>query len=226
MSPVTGPDPDPRCLVDLTRRMTMIVVARLVDIALVVTVIVIEVHHAVATMMMNVGGTVLLLELVVPLMIIHLRVAGSRILIVVIIPLILTSMAGLLMIDPHQGITHQETILQRTMIALAAIGMLPLAIYFDYAHILQIASPEAAMIRSAILMKGALLHKRSKTQHHRNDCDMDNEFSFRNVLAGSRFTKAKHSLVIHAGGMEWSMYNRDGKITSRSTHQFVLHRKE
>jgi uncharacterized protein YqhQ len=123
MSPVTGPDPDPRCLVDLTRRMTMIVVARLVDIALVVTVIVIEVHHAVATMMMNVGGTVLLLELVVPLMIIHLRVAGSRILIVVIIPLILTSMAGLLMIDLHQETTLQETILQRIMIVPAVIGM-------------------------------------------------------------------------------------------------------
>jgi len=103
----------------------MIVVARLVDIALVVTVIVIEVHHAVATMMMNVGGTVLLLELVVPLMIIHLRVAGSRILIVVIIPLILTSMAGLLMIDLHQGITLQETILPRIMIVLAVTGMYP-----------------------------------------------------------------------------------------------------
>jgi len=120
MSPVTEPDPDPRYLVDPTQQMTMIVVAHLVDIALVVTVIVIEAHHAVATMMMSVGDTVLLPELVVQLMIIHPRVAGSRILIVVTIPLILTSMAGLLMIDLHQGITHQETILQRIMIALAA----------------------------------------------------------------------------------------------------------
>jgi hypothetical protein len=141
MSPVTEPDLDPRCLVDPTRRMTTIVVAHRVDIALVVTVIVIEVHHAVATMMMSVGDTVLLLELVVQLMIIHPRVAGSRILIVVTIPLILTSMAGLLMIDLHQGIIHQETILQRTMIALAATGMLLMAIHFDlFAHILQIAS--------------------------------------------------------------------------------------
>jgi len=121
MSPVTEPDPDPRCLVDPTQRMTMIVVAHLVDIALVVTGIVIEVHRAVATMMMNVDDTVLLPELVVPLMIIHPRVAGSRILIVVIIPLILTSTAGLLMIDLRQGIIHQETILRRTMIVLAAI---------------------------------------------------------------------------------------------------------
>jgi len=119
MSPVTELDPDPRCLADHTPRMTMIVVARLVDTALVVMVIVIEVHLVVAIMMMIVGDTVLLQELVVLLMIIHLRVAGSRILTVVIIPLILTSMAGLLMIDLHQEIILQETILQRTMIVLA-----------------------------------------------------------------------------------------------------------
>jgi hypothetical protein len=94
-------------------------VARLVDTALVVMVIVIEAPLVEATMMMIVVDTVLLPELVVHLMIIHPRGAGSRILTVVIIPLILTSMAGLLMIDLHQGITHQEIILQRTMIALA-----------------------------------------------------------------------------------------------------------
>jgi hypothetical protein len=101
----------------------MIVVARLADIVLAVTVTVIEAHRAVATMMMTVAGTVLLQELVVLLMIIHPRVAGSRILIVVTIPLILTSMAGLLMIDLHQGITLQETILPRIMIVLAVTGM-------------------------------------------------------------------------------------------------------
>lgn len=118
-SPVTEPDPDLPCLVGPTQQMTMIVVARLVDTALVVMVIVIEAPLVEATMMMIVVDTVLLPELVVQLMIIHPRVAGSRILTVVIIPLILTSMAGLLMIDLHQGITHQEIILQRTMIALA-----------------------------------------------------------------------------------------------------------
>lgn len=124
MSPVTGqPDPDHPCLVDPTPRMIMIVVARLADIVLAVTVTVIEAHRAVATMMMTVAGTVLLQELVVLLMIIHPRVAGSRILIVVTIPLILTSMAGLLMIDLHQGITLQETILPRIMIVLAVTGM-------------------------------------------------------------------------------------------------------
>ena len=123
MFPVTELDPDPRCLVDRTPRMIMIVVARLVDTVLVVMVIVIEVHLAVAITMMIVGDTVLLQELVVLLMIIHLRVAGSRILTVVIIPLILTSMAGLLMIDLHQETTLQETILQRIMIVPAVIGM-------------------------------------------------------------------------------------------------------
>jgi hypothetical protein len=124
MSPVTEQlDPDHPCLVDPTLRMIMIVVAHLVDIVLAVMVTVIEAHRVVATMMMTVAGTVLLQELEVLLMIIHPRVAGSRILIVVIIPLILTSMAGLLMIDPHQGITLQETILPRIMIVLAATGM-------------------------------------------------------------------------------------------------------
>ena len=126
MSPATEqPDPDHPCLVDPTQRMIMIVVARLVDIVLAVMVTVIEAHRAVATMMMTVAGTVLLQELVVQLMIIHPRVAGSRILIVVTIPLILTSMAGLLMIDPHQGITLQETILPRITIVLAVTGMCP-----------------------------------------------------------------------------------------------------
>lgn len=122
---MTEPDPDLQSLADLTPRMTMIVVARLVDIALVATVIVIEVHHVVATMMMSVADTVLLPELVVQWMIIHLRVAGSRILTVVIIPLILTSMAELLMIDRHHGITPLEIILQQTMIALAATDCKP-----------------------------------------------------------------------------------------------------
>jgi len=117
---VTVPAPDLPLLVDPTRRMNTIVVARPVVIALVVMDIVIGAHRAVATMMMIVlVDTVLLQELVVRLMIIHPRVAGSRILTVVIIPLILTSMAGLLMIDLHQGITPQETILPQTMIALA-----------------------------------------------------------------------------------------------------------
>jgi hypothetical protein len=102
--------------------MIMIVVVRLVDTVLAVMVIVIEAHLAVAIMMMTVGDTVLLQELVDLLMIIHLRVAGSRILIVVIIPLILTSMAGLLMIDLHQGITLQETIHQRITTVLAVTG--------------------------------------------------------------------------------------------------------
>jgi hypothetical protein len=126
MSPVTEqPDPDLPCLADPTQRMITIVVAHLVDIVLAVTVIVIEARSVVATMMMIVADTVLLLELVVLLMIIHPRVAGSRILIVVIIPLILTSMAGLLMIDLHQGITLQEIILLRIMIVLAVTGMSP-----------------------------------------------------------------------------------------------------
>jgi hypothetical protein len=123
MSLVTEPDLDPRCLVDRTQRMIMIVVARLVDTVLVVMVIVTDPHLVVVTMMMIVADTVLLQELVVLLMIIHPRVAGSRILIVVIIPLILTSMAGLLMIDLHQETTLQETILQRIMIVPAVIGM-------------------------------------------------------------------------------------------------------
>jgi hypothetical protein len=96
-----------------------------VDTVLVVMVIVTDPHLVVVTMMMIVADTVLLQELVVLLMIIHPRVAGSRILIVVIIPLILTSMAGLLMIDLHQGITLQETILPRSMIVLAVTGMSP-----------------------------------------------------------------------------------------------------
>ncbi len=126
MSPVTEqPDPDHPCLDDPTPRMIMIVVARLVDIVLAVMVTVIEAHRAVATMTMTVAGTVLLQELVVLLMIIHPRVAGSRILIVVTIPLILTSMAGLHMIDLHQGITLQETILPRIMIVPAVTGMCP-----------------------------------------------------------------------------------------------------
>ena len=100
----------------------MIVVARLVDTVLVAMVIVIEAHLVVAIMMMIVGDTVLLQELVVLLMIIHPRVAGSRILTVVIIPLILTSMAGLLMIDLHQETTLPEIILQRIMIVPAVIG--------------------------------------------------------------------------------------------------------
>jgi hypothetical protein len=123
MSPVTEPDPDRPCLVDPTPRMIMIVVARLVDTVLVVMVIVIGAHLAVAIMMMIVVDTGLLQELVVLLMIIHPRVAGSRILIVVNLTLILTSMAGLLMIDLHQEIILQETIPQRIMIVLAVTGM-------------------------------------------------------------------------------------------------------
>jgi hypothetical protein len=131
MSPVTEPDLDLPWLVDPTQRMTMIVVARLADTALVVMVTVIEALRVVATMMMNVVDTVLRPELVVQLMIIHPRVAGSRILTVVITPLILTSMAGLLMIDLHQGITRQEIIPQQTMIALAVTGMFSIGNHFD-----------------------------------------------------------------------------------------------
>lgn len=131
MSPVTEPDPDLPSLVDPTQRMTMIAVARPVDTALVVMVIVIEARLVEATMMMIVVDTVLLPELVVQLMIIHPRVAGSRILTVVIIPPILTSMAGLPMIEVHQGITLQEIILQRTMIALAVTSTFHISIHFD-----------------------------------------------------------------------------------------------
>jgi hypothetical protein len=128
MSPVTEPDPDRPCLADPTKRMIMIVVARHVDTVLVVMVIVTEAHLVVAIMMMIVADTVLLQELVVPLMIIHPRVAGSRILIVVNHTLILTSMAGLLMIDLHQEITLQEIILQRITIVLAVTGIFSIPI--------------------------------------------------------------------------------------------------
>jgi hypothetical protein len=87
-----------------------------------------EAHLVVAIMMMIVADTVLLQELVVPLMIIHPRVAGSRILIVVNHTLILTSMAGLLMIDLHQEITLQEIILQRITIVLAVTGIFSIPI--------------------------------------------------------------------------------------------------
>jgi hypothetical protein len=128
MSPVTEPDPDRPCLADPTPRMIMIVVARHVDTVLVVMVIVTEAHLVVAIMMMIVADTVLLQELVVPLMIIHPRVAGSRILIVVNHTLILTSMAGLLMIDLHQEITLREIILQRITIVLAVTGIFSILI--------------------------------------------------------------------------------------------------
>jgi hypothetical protein len=128
MSPVTEPDPDRPCLADPTPRMIMIVVARHVDTVLVVMVIVTEAHLVVAIMMMIVADTVLLQELVVPLMIIHPRVAGSRILIVVNHTLILTSMAGLLMIDLHQEITLREIILQRITIVLAVTGIFSIPI--------------------------------------------------------------------------------------------------
>jgi hypothetical protein len=108
--------------------MIMIVVARLVDTVLVVMVIVIEAHPVVAITMTIVADTVLLQELVVPLMIIHPRVAGSRILIVVNHTLILTSMAGLLMIDLHQEITLQGIILQRITIVLAVTGIFSIPI--------------------------------------------------------------------------------------------------
>ncbi len=177
-SPVTEPDPDLPCLVGPTQQMTTIVVARLVDTALVVMVIVIEAPLVEATMMMIVVDTVLLPELVVQLMIIHPRVAGSRILTVVIIPLILTSMAGLLMIDLHQGITHQEIILQRTMIALAVTGMFHIAIHLDLMLTLNRLQAEKRLIRSALMMKCAFLHKgpTHPRDHSQDDCDVVNEF--------------------------------------------------
>lgn len=111
MSPVTELDPDPQFPVDPTLAMSMIVVAHPVDIALDVMVTVIEALPAVATMMMIVVDTVLLQELVAPLMITHPHVVDSRILTVVIILLIHTSMAELLMIVLHQEIILQEMLL-------------------------------------------------------------------------------------------------------------------
>jgi len=192
MSPVTEPDPDRPCLADPTPRMIMIVVARLVDTVLVVMVIVIEAHPVVAIMMMIVADTVLLQELVVPLMIIHPRVAGSRILIVVNHTLILTSMAGLLMIDLHQEITLQGIILQRITIVLAVTDC----------------KLRAAIIRSGIIIHGAFLHKRPKASSPSdpNGCDVDNDFPFfSKLLAEFRSTKVKHSLVMYAGGKGWSL---------------------
>jgi hypothetical protein len=178
MSPVTEPDPDPRCPVDLTQRMIMIVEARLVDTVLVVMVIVIDLHLVEATMTMIVVDTVLLPELVVLLMIIHPRVAGSRILTaLVILTLILTSMAGLLMIDLHQEITLQEIILQRIMTVLAVTGNSPTLLTLS-SSLHCIDRTLKAAIRSGVMKTDALLHKGPKHArlHNRSGCDVDNEF--------------------------------------------------